>query len=440
MLKKDISSQAGETLVIGTEQWNCHEPVDAIAGLGGFVYNIALLGYREVLETMNFKKQLNWTALSLLALTVIGCNDVASTPDRTASHGMTRVAAVQMEAPLLYQRGQELVGPETEIIKRAMDKLNAARLAEGSRPNEVLYMKREYADLLPLVEKADVEFAAGAIGISDEWAQRVAFSDSYYTTELVVVMNPGSKRIGADKLSGLKIGVRQGTAVESWVRSSYQDVEIVPFASLDEALLSLRRGEVEGVIDDLQMAAYALDTGVGMAHLEILPGNLGTIEVAIAAPKDNKILLDALNQAIADVGGRDGFAQLASEHTGDRVASVRKRHGDRVESERLATAPRRLRLRVSKDPGSDFDIYKVANLRFLLRDNNSGKSFQTSRVQFNKKIGVTSASIPPGSYTLYLPKFGNAPLGEVMIKSDDGKQVNYRLRWKADDRISLLAG
>ncbi|MEE8586951.1 MAG: ABC transporter substrate-binding protein [Acidobacteriota bacterium] len=389
---------------------------------------------------MNFKKQLTWAALSLLALTAIGCSNVASTPDRTASHGMTRVAAVQMEAPLLYQRGQELVGSETEIVKLAMGKLNAAREAEGSRPLEILYIKREYADLLPLVESAEVEFAAGAIGISDEWAQRVAFTDSYYTAQLAVVMNPGYKRFAADKLSGLTIGVRQGTAVESWARSSYQDVEIVPFASLDEALLSLRRGEVEGVIDDLQMAAYALDTGVGLAHLEILPGSLGTFDVAMAVPKDNKILLNALNQAIADLGGSSGFSQLTSEHIGDRVASVRQRYHVRVEKERLATAPRRLLLRVSKDQGSDFDIYKVANLRFQLRNNKSGKSFRTSPVQFNKKIGVTSASIPPGSYTLYLPKFGNAPLGEVLIKSDDGKQVNYRLRWKANQTISLLAG
>ncbi len=389
---------------------------------------------------MNFKKQLTWATLSGLALTIIGCSDVASTPDRTASRGMTRVAAVQMEAPLLYTQGQDLVGPETEIVKKAMDKLKAARQAQGSRANELIYIKREYAGLLPSVENGEVEFAVGAIGISDEWAQRVAFTESYYTADLVLVMNPSYKRISADKLSGLRIGVRQGTAIESWVRSNHQDVDLVPFASLDEALLSLRRAEIEGVIDGLQMAAYALDTGVGLAHLEILPGELGAIDVAMAVPKDSKVLLDTLNQAIAEVGGKEGFAQLASQHIGDRVASVRKRHEDRVEKERLATAPRRLLLRVSRDQGSDFDIYKVANLRFQLRNSKSGKSFQTSRVQFNKKIGVTSASIPPGRYTLYLPKFGNTPLGEVLIKSDDGKQVNYRLRWKADRTISLLAG
>lgn len=389
---------------------------------------------------MRFRKQFIGIVFSISALAAAGCSDVASTPDRTASRGLTRVAAVQMEAPFLYQHGQELVGPETLVVQAAIDKLNAAREAEGSRPSELIYVKREYSDLLPSVENAEVEFAAGAIGISDEWAGRIAFTESYYQAELVVVQNPSYKRISADKLSGLRIGIRQDTAIASWARKEYPEVDFVPFGSLDEALLSLRRAEIEGVIDDVQMAAYSLDTGVGLSHLEILPGSIGTIDVAMAVPKDNHVLLNTLNQAIADMGGKEGFAKMASEDLGDRVAKVRKRYTIRVEKDRMANAPRRLLLRVSKDPASSFDIYRVANLSFQLRNNKSGQSIHTSRVQFNKKIGVTSASLKPGSYTLYLPKFGNSPLGEVLIKSDDGKQVNYSLRWKADNTISLLAG
>ncbi len=374
----------------------------------------------------------------ILSLLSTGCGNAnSSTPvDRTSERGYIRIATVQFEAPLFYQRGQEKVGIEAELINRVAQKLN-----EGlERPNELLWVKREYNTLISAVANGEVEMAAGAIGVDDARSQQVAFTDSYYKAELVLIMNPGYKRIEADKLDGQRLGVRAGTLVEEWAKQTYPNAQIVPFKTLDNALLDLRQAQIEGVIDDRGMAAYALDTVTGMSRMEILPGTLGSFDVAIAVPVSNQTLLRTLNEVIAEARNQGELERLTQEHMGDRVAKVEKRYVDRVERERLAVAPRRFSLTLSKESGSTFDIYKLANLSFSLRHEQSGKSYYTSKLQFRKKNGFTGVSVPPGRYRLHMPsKFGGSEVGSVLIKKDDPDRVSYNLRLKADDTISLLA-
>lgn len=387
---------------------------------------------------MSWIRLLFTVASSLLFFVASSCSDANSTPDHTSSRGITRVASLRFEAPLLYQRGEETVGPEARLVEAAMDRLNAPRRAQGSRPLELLWVDRQYGERIPALANAEVEMGASVLAVTEERRAKADFSEPYYTSELALVINPGMAQFTAKEMAGRKIGVRQGTAIEEHVAQHYPDAEIVPFPSLDPALLALRRGEIEGVVDDVNMAAYALDTVAVMKNMEILPGSLGSFEIALAVPKGSTTLLKAINGAISEARESGELQAWMEEHIGERTQQVRQRHQNRVTRERLAVQPRNFMLRITKESQSPFDIYKIANLTFSVRGESG--SITTSKVNFNKRTGYVGASLKPGRYQLYLPKvFGNSSLGEVLIKPDDGKQVNYNLVFRADSSVYLRA-
>ncbi len=377
-------------------------------------------------------------ALPAASLLLIACGDVSSSPDRTSSRGFTRVASAQFEAPLNYISNQQASGPEVDLAKAVVEKINEERIAEGDRPFELTWASRTNPEMLDAVANGEAEFAVSVIGITPEAKKVVAFSDTYYTSEIILVGNPSQKKLEPGDLSGLRIGIREGSAVESWLRSSHADTDAVPYATLDQALLSLRRAEVHGVVGDRHMAAYALDTVTGLQRLEILPGILHTFEVGAAVSQGNTMLLNLINTVVAETRSDGSFAEGLSATQGDRIERVESRYTSRLERERLAVEPRQLVLRLGKDKANPFDLYKLANLRFTLTHNSSAKEYRSSRVSFKKRNGYSKFSVPPGEYTLFLPKYG-LTLGEILVKPDDAANVNYNLRWKADKTITVLA-
>jgi hypothetical protein len=203
-------------------------------------------------------------------------------------------------------------------------------------------------------------------------------------------------------IPGSKIGVREGTGIEAMVKEKYQGAEVVPLKTIDDAVLAMRRGEVQGIIGDRMMAAYALSTFPGAGEMEIHPDSLGTLQVAVGLPKGDEKFLKLVNDVVAELKPQLDAAKL--EHSQDYLAQVMKRREERIRLEEELQAPRDITIRVSRAAGyTAFDIYRMANLRFEFRG--GGSPIQSSPVQFQGSTGVCSAKVPPGSYTLAQPKF-----------------------------------
>ena len=88
--------------------------------------------------------------------------------------------------------------------------------------------------------------------------------------------------------------------------------------------------------------------------------------------------------------------------------------------------PRKIRIFVSKSSKYDFDIYRMANLRFQLVDQQSSETFKSSKIRFRRKVGSCETEAPPGLYSLRLTKFKfNTPLA---IDKDDADEVTVTIR------------
>lgn len=365
--------------------------------------------------------------LLAVALVLSGCGAAgAKTIEKIQKDKFAYVGTVPFEAPLMYQVGGELVGPDAELGNRIVARIQEDRVGPGSNEIRLTWINRTYGGLPAALLNGEVDFVVGVFAITEERKKKIDFSNPYYTSELVLIINPVHRDLTPASLAGAKIGVREGTGVEEFVKQKYASSTIQPFKTLDDAVLALRRSEIDGVIDDRLMGAYSLGTVPGVGHMELVPETLGTVEVAVGLKKRDKALQELINEVIAEMQQENRFAQLAEEHVGDYLEQVNARRTERLALAKKAAEPREVTIRVSKDKNFDMDIYRMANLRFVFRDSATGNSISTSQIGFQGSVGVASASVPPGNYQLTLPKFNFST--PVEIDPSDAKAVPINIR------------
>jgi ABC-type amino acid transport substrate-binding protein len=360
------------------------------------------------------------------------CGSSSKTVTSIRHDKMAKIGVAPFQAPRFYSQGEQRVGPEAQLAEHLVERMNQEWL-EGAEGRKIapIWVNRTSQNLIPALKNGEASFLLG-IGITDELKEELDFSIPYHRAEVVLILNPTvTRNLRPSTLKGAKVGVREGSAVAQMLKQKH-GADIVPFDTLDEAVLALKRGEISGAADDQYMAAYALVELPGVSNLELYPEPLGSYDIAAAVRKGDESLLKLINEVIAE--SKDQYPSALKEHIGERVETVTKRYHDRVGREQRAQAPRQVTIRLSKEPGSPVDIYRFANLSFTFTDG-QGRSFSTSRVDFQQRVGSCSVSVPPGSYAISLPQLGfRASTG---ISEQAPSSISITIRFQANGNVTV---
>jgi ABC-type amino acid transport substrate-binding protein len=351
------------------------------------------------------KKLIPLVGLLALSWTLVSCGGPEETVAKIQREKVAYVGTVPFEGPLVYQEEGVLVGPDAELGHRIVQRMQETSDSLVDTPIRLTWINRTYSTLIPSMEKEEVDFILGLFAITEERKTKIQFSEPYYTSELVLLINPAHKDLVLDQVAGAKIGVREGTGVEELVKQKFTSSRVEPFKTVDDAVLALRRSEIDAVIDDKFMVAYSIETTPGAGHMEFGPETVGTIDYAVGIKKRDQALLSLVNGVIAEVKAAGDYPKWISEHAGSRVEDVLARRETRLKQKEKAAEPRQVTIRVSRAKNLRFDIYKMANLRFVLRERNTGNSYNSSPITFEGRVAVARAEVPPGYYVLALPKF-----------------------------------
>ncbi len=375
------------------------------------------------MKSMN-KKLLTITLLLLSLGLLAACGGSHSAIQSMQVDRSALVGTVPFSAPYVYQKEGTLVGPEAELAQRIVDKVDESRETKGGTPVRLTWINRTYATLFDAVKNGDVQFALGAFGMSEERAKDVLFSESYYTMDLVMAVNPLHKDLTPAEIGSARIGVREGSTVQEYVTAKYPSAKIIPYGTLDDAVLALRAGEVDTVVDEKEMVAYTLTTIPGAGNMDFYPESLGTIEVAVAVNKGDTQLLELINGVIAE--SKQDMEGLLREHAGERVTQVLKQREDRLFMIAQAKKSRNVTIRVSRVKGyRGVDIYRMATLRFVARNKETGDTTNSSPIQFSGSTGITRVNVIPGTYALSLAQFNFNT--ELLIVPGDPDKVSVRI-------------
>jgi polar amino acid transport system substrate-binding protein len=162
------------------------------------------------------------------------------------------------------------------------------------------------------------DFDVNQVSITEQRRKAVDFSSGYYDVRQTVITNKGSAIDGATSLADLadaKLGAQVGTtsynAITDVIGTSEQPAA---FDTNDQAVQSLKNGQIDGIVVDLPTAYYMtavqLDKGMIVGQLPLPEGDVEQFGAVL--DKDSP-LTDCVSQAV-DALREDGtLDQIASE-------------------------------------------------------------------------------------------------------------------------------
>jgi len=181
--------------------------------------------------------------------------------------------------------------------------------------------ERPWAQLLPSLQKSDVDAVIAGHAVTAQALQKVAFSDRYFHTPGRLARRRKNTGLTAtpEGLEGKRIAVASGTAHEAYVRQFFRGSRILVFDNPDIAREALKAGEVDVVFGDAVSLSFWINgtaseqccTFSGGAFLE--PKFFGD-GMAIALPKDDPQLKADVNNALAEVRTSGRFIELVTRY------------------------------------------------------------------------------------------------------------------------------
>ena len=172
---------------------------------------------------------------------------------------------------------------------------------------EILDMDFDAALLAVQEGKSDIVMAG--VSVTEDRLLVMNFSDSYATGVQVVIVKEGSD-VTMDNLGEMMIGTQRGTtgyiyASDTPENGGYGEDHVIAYDNGASAVQALLNGQVDCVIIDSAPAQEYVAANPG---LTLLDGNWVEEEYAIGLNKNNTALLEAVNNALAELTA-DGTIQ-----------------------------------------------------------------------------------------------------------------------------------
>lgn len=258
-----------------------------------------------------FTKFMGLLLAGTMLLGAVGCGDAAVTEGD--SEATTADAAVEGGAdsasvntvqdgkliwgtnaafePYEYMEGDTVVGIDAEIADAIAKKLGVEAQVENM----------DFDAIIPAVTSGKVDIGIAGMTVSEERLKNVNFSDTYVEAGQAIIVKEGSDIKSAADLNGKIVGVQRGTTGDEYVSDEANGVSVASverYSNGPDAAQSLLAGKIDAVVIDNEPAKKIVDNATGLVKLE---ENLTSEQYAIAVPKENTELLDAINNALKEM-------------------------------------------------------------------------------------------------------------------------------------------
>lgn len=151
------------------------------------------------------------------------------------------------------------------------------------------------------------------------------FSDTYYDTAVVVYTRSDAKVTNYKQLSGKTVGVKNGTAAQSFLKENQKkyNYKIKTFDTSDLMNNSLDAGSIYAAMDDQPVVQYAINQGKDYA-INIDGEKVGSFAFAVKKGSKYEYLIDEFNEAF-DAMKKDGtYDAIMAKWLGDSKDSADK--------------------------------------------------------------------------------------------------------------------
>ena len=225
-----------------------------------------------------------------------------------------RIASEGARPPFNFLDANELAGFEIDLGREICLRLQRA----------CVFVPQDWDSLIPGLLAHQYDAVMAALDITDDRRAQVEFSIPYVRMPAVLVAQKTSalKDAAPESLSGKTIGVEDGSAAQALLDEPvWKVVKPKVFASLEDAMLDLAEGKIDGVIaDKLVTSDFLTSRREGqccrmVADVARDPGIFGE-GIAVALRKTDVALREAIDAALTAMIADGTFKRIQAKYFG----------------------------------------------------------------------------------------------------------------------------
>ena len=230
------------------------------------------------------------SVIAAVAMLTAGCG--GNDKDDKSAEKVLRVGTEPTFAPFEFQKegSKEYTGFDMDL----------ARAIGKQMGYKVEIQNMGFDALIPALNAGNIDMVAAGMSITEERQKAVTFSDPYYTSGLIVMVNKDNTEVKSIKdLEGKRIAVQIGTTGENKART-VKDAKVTAYNTNTAAALELQNKGVDAVINDSPVVGYYLAQGGNKTAMTV--GDVMEAEqYGLAVKKGNDKLAGEINKALAEL-------------------------------------------------------------------------------------------------------------------------------------------
>jgi polar amino acid transport system substrate-binding protein len=244
----------------------------------------------------------------LLGVTLAG--GAALGQDSSAQQRTIRIATEGAFPPFNYMEGNEPQGFEIDLAKAFCEAMAVT----------CVFVVHEWEGIIRGLLDNKYDAIMASMAITERRKTRIAFSKRYYFIPPAFIAHKDSDiaDVSPPALAGKSIGTTEGSQHAAFLEAHYGDVQIRPYAKLEEADLDLLTRRIDLVLGDklalsrfLKSKEGACCRVVGAPRAD--PAQYGE-GVAVGLRKGDKNLKDIFNRAIAQVMADGTYDRIRAKY------------------------------------------------------------------------------------------------------------------------------
>ncbi|WP_340621210.1 arginine ABC transporter substrate-binding protein [Xenorhabdus siamensis] len=167
---------------------------------------------------------------------------------------------------------------------------------------ECTFTNQAFDSLIPSLKFRRVDVLMAGIDITPDRQKQVDFTDTYYDNAAIFVTVKG-KYSQFTELKGKQVGTQNGTTHQKYLMEQHKELKSVPYDSYQNAILDLKNGRIDALFGDTAVVNVWLKKNkeLGTIGEKVTDKNYFGTGLGIAVRKGNTVLLNKLNQALADI-------------------------------------------------------------------------------------------------------------------------------------------
>lgn len=226
-----------------------------------------------------------------------------------------KVGTSGLFAPFSYYDadGTTLIGYDLDFLAALQDLLGFTIAGDNVQA-------MDYAALTTSVSEGKLDMAMAALCATDERKKAMNFSDTYYDSGQITVVNSESSPAeitGVDSLTtgDYKVAVEKGTASHLYAQKNFPESAIEVHDTITTAYESLEQGKVDALLQDTPGIAYYIKTTEGnklaMVGDEFNQGQAPyAVAISFNASDANKELIAIINKAIVELTDNGTMSEI----------------------------------------------------------------------------------------------------------------------------------